>query len=67
MDGGFGDSEEGIEKEQGRETRFTENVPGTLNKESLCALLRQSISFFISFYFCLWYNSSILTQVIFDI
>ncbi|MBD5534995.1 MAG: hypothetical protein HDQ99_04975 [Lachnospiraceae bacterium] len=34
---------ENVRKEQGRETYFTENVPGDLMIERLCALLRQGI------------------------
>ena len=64
---GWRERKEGTGKEQGREARFTENVPGDLNKESFAPCFGRAFLFFISFYFCLWYDSSILTQVNFDI
>ena len=33
-DGGLGERQKGTGKEQGGEARFTEDVPGDLNKES---------------------------------
>ena len=40
MGGGFGDSETGVEKDERGKAGVTEDVPGDLNKESLCTLLR---------------------------
>ena len=46
-DGGLGERQKGTGKEQGGEARLTEYVTGDLNKESLCALLRQGIFLFV--------------------
>ena len=57
-DGGLGERQKGTGKEQGRETRLTEDVPGDLNKESFCALLRQGI-----FLFLLYPNGQIYAKI----
>lgn len=58
-DGGFGERQKGTGKEQGGEAHFSEDVPGDLNKESLCALLRWGVFFVYSLYHNTWFYDKI--------